>query len=378
MNRLGPLTLIITHYVQRRRKQLRVAQQAYRKRKETTISNLQTRVEELESGIEKLSQSFLSFSNLILDENILEYHPQITSALQEITQQCVSLAKQGCSDSEQNAPAQTVEGETSSQIATEEVDANLDLDSAINPSATAFQSESSTSTSSSPPAPILSQLVGLSLPLTPPDHEQTMYPFDSFLPGSTIPTSLQNPGLTVSPANLMSQRQWSLSHQIVRECSYNGYKLLVYSPHNSARIRAVFGSLTESQLNWSIKGLYSAMVDEVGETVDLRTKVLSPSYPMRDVLALDQLDHMPGSWQMVPDSGAEEWLDASGVQKFVQEKGIDIQPDLSQSCGFRVKPAHSLDVATFIKSASYFVRLPPFPQRNENRNPKIFGVDLLT
>ncbi|KAJ5287331.1 bZIP transcription factor bZIP-1 [Penicillium angulare] len=335
---------------ERRRKQLRVAQQAYRKRKETTINNLQTRVDELESGIEKLSQSFLSFSNLLLEESILEYHPRITSAFQEITHQCVSLAKQGCDESDdENAPAGILQGVSSQRTATEKIDVDLDFSTEFNGAAAVFQSESSTSTSSSPPTPAPSHWADLSLPLTPPDQEQAMYPFDSFLSGSSVPLSLQSPGLTVSPANLMNQRQWSLSHRIVRQCSHNGYKLLVYSPHDDARIKAVFGHLlTDAQLEWSIKGMYSAIVDEVGDTLDSRSKVLSPAYPMRDAFSLGMIDQVTRSGQLVAASVAGEWMDASGVQKLIQERGIDIQPDLSQSCGFRVNPAGSLDVGKFI------------------------------
>ncbi|KAJ5411208.1 uncharacterized protein N7487_005567 [Penicillium crustosum] len=83
---------------ERRRKQLRLAQQAYRKRKETTIGNLQNRVHELETGIENISQSFLSFSSLLIEEQLLSQYPHIASALQNITQQCVSLAKAGSDD----------------------------------------------------------------------------------------------------------------------------------------------------------------------------------------------------------------------------------------------------------------------------------------
>jgi hypothetical protein len=90
-----------THYVQRRRKQLRVAQQTYRQRKETTIANLQTRVQELESGVEELCRSYLSFSTLLCDTNVLEKQPHVTSAFYKVTQQCVSLARRGCDEPDQ-------------------------------------------------------------------------------------------------------------------------------------------------------------------------------------------------------------------------------------------------------------------------------------
>lgn len=62
-----------------------MAQQAYRTRKENTISNLQDRVNELECGIEQLSQSFLTFSNLLLETGLFGRHSYVTSALHKIT-----------------------------------------------------------------------------------------------------------------------------------------------------------------------------------------------------------------------------------------------------------------------------------------------------
>ncbi|KAJ5456037.1 uncharacterized protein N7458_004301 [Penicillium daleae] len=64
----------------RLRKQLRVAQQVHLRRKEITIANLQSRVQELEAGIEKLSQSILSFSDLLFEADGLKKHPHVTSA----------------------------------------------------------------------------------------------------------------------------------------------------------------------------------------------------------------------------------------------------------------------------------------------------------
>ncbi|KAJ5400563.1 hypothetical protein N7465_011052 [Penicillium sp. CMV-2018d] len=107
---------------QRRRKQLRIAQQAYRTRKANTISTLEKRVHELECDIEELSQSFLAFSNLLVGTDLLGKHPPITLALQKITQQYVSLAKTGCANPDEGTlneaasipPASVDQGENSS------------------------------------------------------------------------------------------------------------------------------------------------------------------------------------------------------------------------------------------------------------------------
>jgi hypothetical protein len=66
--------------IQRLREQLRIAQQVHLRRKEITIANLQSRVQELESSIEKLSQSILSFSDLLFEADGLKKHPHVTPA----------------------------------------------------------------------------------------------------------------------------------------------------------------------------------------------------------------------------------------------------------------------------------------------------------
>ncbi|KAJ6008413.1 hypothetical protein N7540_012389 [Penicillium herquei] len=334
---------------ERRRKQLRVAQQAYRKRKETTITTLQTRVADLESGIEKLSQSFLSFSTLLIEENLLSSHPNIASALQDITRQCVSLAQESSNESDQQGSTEVVEELPRNAPIVPQVAVNLDFDAEIVGSDFTLSSLSSQS-SPTPSMMGMNQWTGLSLPLTPPYQEQGMLPFGIVLSEPTLSPSLPVPQMTYSPETLIQQRPWSLTHHIVRECSYQGYRLLAYAPHDAARIQRVFGTfLTKPERDRIISGFYSVITDYVGDMVDQRTKVLSPLHPRKDVFSLDQLAHSSRSWQLVAESGPGQWLDACGVQRFLQERGIDIQPDSTQSSGFRIKPGFAFDVNTFIR-----------------------------
>lgn len=90
---MGPKGFSSIDCVQRRRRQLRLAQRAYRSRRQNTINILQKRVDVLESEVGGISRSFLDFSNLLLQTRVLKQHPQVARGLRNITQQCVELAQ---------------------------------------------------------------------------------------------------------------------------------------------------------------------------------------------------------------------------------------------------------------------------------------------
>ncbi|KAF2091236.1 hypothetical protein K490DRAFT_22261, partial [Saccharata proteae CBS 121410] len=77
----------------RRRTQIRLAQRAYRQRKETTISSLQKQVEQLQSIIGSMNSSFLNFNDRVLQSDILSLRPQLASELKETTEKFVSLTR---------------------------------------------------------------------------------------------------------------------------------------------------------------------------------------------------------------------------------------------------------------------------------------------
>ncbi|KAF2139813.1 uncharacterized protein K452DRAFT_56344 [Aplosporella prunicola CBS 121167] len=77
----------------RRRTQIRLAQRAYRQRKETTITTLQKQVGQLQSIIESMSSSFLRFNEHALASDIFSFRPQLASELRSTTDQIVHLAE---------------------------------------------------------------------------------------------------------------------------------------------------------------------------------------------------------------------------------------------------------------------------------------------
>ncbi|KAI9692040.1 MAG: hypothetical protein M1820_009575 [Bogoriella megaspora] len=75
---------------ERRRTQIRLAQRAYRQRKETTISALNKQVADLQNTISELSKSFLRFSDLALNASIPH---EISQELKNLTQDFIQYSK---------------------------------------------------------------------------------------------------------------------------------------------------------------------------------------------------------------------------------------------------------------------------------------------
>jgi hypothetical protein len=92
----------------RRRTQIRLAQRAYRHRKETTISALKKRVSELERTIEKMNKSFLEFHDNAIDSGLVLSKPTLAQQLKTTTEEFVSLAKIASIDSDHEEEAANI------------------------------------------------------------------------------------------------------------------------------------------------------------------------------------------------------------------------------------------------------------------------------
>jgi hypothetical protein len=340
--------LELTQEIQKRRRQLRVAQQAYRKRKETTIINLQSHVQELESGIEELSESFLSFSNLLFEAGILQNQPRVTAALQKITQQCVSLAKTGYDEAEQPAAPADVSPSMSPTLSD-----TRDIISNYNPLITQLDSLPIIGYAFQSSSDLAAQWPGLSqLPPTPPFQEQVNLPFGIALSSPNIPfSSIPSPALNfptiVSPDDLLKQGRWTLSHLLVRQCCETGYYLLTSLSGDDPRVKAIFGKrLAIDERNCLISGFVAVMHDEIGDTIELRTEVLKSR---RNSYSPERLALSSRTWQIVNESGTDEWMDASGVQRLLQQRGLRIQDPSSPLSSPQFNSAPQLNAASFIK-----------------------------
>jgi hypothetical protein len=78
---------------QRRRTQIRLAQRAYRQRKETTISSLKQQSSQLHSIIEQMNKTFLHFNDSVLKSGLLQLNSGLARELKHTTETFTSLAK---------------------------------------------------------------------------------------------------------------------------------------------------------------------------------------------------------------------------------------------------------------------------------------------
>lgn len=112
-------------------------------------------------------------------------------------------------------------------------------------------------------------------------------------------------------------------------------------------VKAIFGKrMTIDERNGLISCFLAAMNDEIGDAVELRTKVLNSR---RDSYSPEQLAVSSRTWQIVNESAADEWMDASGVQWLLQQRGIRIQDPSSPLSSPRFNSAPQLNAASFVK-----------------------------
>ncbi|KAF2677534.1 hypothetical protein K458DRAFT_319319 [Lentithecium fluviatile CBS 122367] len=84
----------------RRRTQIRLAQRAYRQRKESTISSLKDQNTRLQNIIEQMNKSFLQFNDSALKSGLLQINPALAQQLKQVTENFVALAKSAAESSE--------------------------------------------------------------------------------------------------------------------------------------------------------------------------------------------------------------------------------------------------------------------------------------
>jgi hypothetical protein len=202
---------------------------------------------------------------------------------------------------------------------------------------------------------LTAQWPGLSqLPPTPPFQEQAILPFGIALSPPNIPLSISSPSLNfptiVSSDNLLKQGRWTISHLLVRQCCETGYSLLTSLSGDDPRVKAIFGKrLAIDERNCLISGFVAVMQDEIGDTIELRTNVLNSR---RNSYSPERLAVSSRTWQIVNESGAHEWMDASGVQRLLQQRGIRIQDPTSPLSSPRFNSAPQFNAASFIKCES--------------------------
>ncbi|KAL3467929.1 hypothetical protein BJX64DRAFT_80468 [Aspergillus heterothallicus] len=78
---------------EKRRLQVRMAQRAYRARNQAQTAMLQRRITQLEAALEQMGSAVVSFSDALVQSQVLVSFPQLTDPLREMVATCLSLAE---------------------------------------------------------------------------------------------------------------------------------------------------------------------------------------------------------------------------------------------------------------------------------------------
>lgn len=89
-----------TNSWQRRRTQIRLAQRAYRNRKENAIASLEKRVEALKEANEAMTNAFMSLHDFAVERGLLDTHPGLAEQLRQTTEVFLEMARQSSADEE--------------------------------------------------------------------------------------------------------------------------------------------------------------------------------------------------------------------------------------------------------------------------------------
>ncbi|GIJ90079.1 hypothetical protein Asppvi_009028 [Aspergillus pseudoviridinutans] len=87
----------------RRRTQIRLAQRAYRSRKEAELQALKARVHELDMLVERMNETFLSFTDDLMKSGVLLTYPDVARRLHQTIAQSLSLTNRAVSVAEDDA-----------------------------------------------------------------------------------------------------------------------------------------------------------------------------------------------------------------------------------------------------------------------------------
>ncbi|KAL4883189.1 hypothetical protein BJY04DRAFT_185025 [Aspergillus karnatakaensis] len=103
---------------ERRRVQVRLAQRAYRSRKEANVSSLKERINQLETAVKQMSTAVISFGDDIVRSGALDSHPDLLKPLGNTVQACLALPTlpHGDSDYQLDLPEPTPKGKKTQML----------------------------------------------------------------------------------------------------------------------------------------------------------------------------------------------------------------------------------------------------------------------
>lgn len=315
--------------------QIRLAQRAYRSRKEANISSLKARIAQLESAVEKMSTTMVSFSDELVQSGVLASHADLTGHLRETVQTCLDLAKE--TSEEQDLPE-------------------------LSPDSGKSQSSSEKANDQAIPSELVSD------PMSPALSEVKGYMCSS---NSSSDTSSPSENIVVSRMELSA-----FMERLHMACLYQAYLVLANPSISMERLKRPFRLLfTVMDRTRMVAFFQAAMHAKVGQSrLDEWREVpffylggagshypRSPSknpplelHPLRYnrwETVQDPLSRVPPEFKQELDG---EWFDIQDLEGFLREQNVQFFVSQPES----KPPRLSIDVGRFIPGKPTFLSLP--------------------
>lgn len=250
---------------ERRRTQIRLAQRAYRSRKESAIQSLERRVQSLQDTNEEMGNAFMQLHDFAVDLGILEQAPEFARELHATTEKFLSLARRsseaGGQDSQSDSPAQEtyrapwrVQKEKSSSP--EAIETQPPREQPVLPWG-GYMVRTEPDMSPAIPVPDLSNAIPTSTQasldyeiITMPTPENASFPFglhqDSLFPDifgqAQLPTAYPLPPFSALPLpSSLACAESTFGRRLQRTALERGYQLITMTNPPKERFAKVFG-----------------------------------------------------------------------------------------------------------------------------------------
>ncbi|KAG8164612.1 hypothetical protein KVR01_004887 [Diaporthe batatas] len=250
---------------ERRRTQIRLAQRAYRSRKENAIQTLERRVEELQGNNEELSHIFLKLHDSAVNLGVLEQSPRFANELRTATEKILSLARRSSEDggqdeqTEGSAPEPPPRGSQTEDSSSSDVPIVQTARNSTVPLWGGYMVAHEAETTAPDVSMALPSNTIMSVPQTPlgyeivtmPTFENASFPFD-LNPESSYPNMLEqastaSPAYPISPYSSlplpqsMAFEESTFGRRLQRICLELAYRLLTMPDPPKQAYASTFG-----------------------------------------------------------------------------------------------------------------------------------------
>ncbi|KAF7589404.1 hypothetical protein BBP40_004307 [Aspergillus hancockii] len=323
---------------EKRRVQIRLAQRAYRSRQKAHVSLLEARICELETAVDSMAKSFLSFNDKVMQSGILEHTPGFTKEFKQVSEEFLRLVKDAMETVPETAEAEQTRTDSASYDAGRSEDSDMATSNSPEDLRDANISLLTNTT----------RTRGEDLPMRCPRSAPDVLPSCS----STQITGLSSPvfasGLDPAASDGFGPNSTSFAGRLRHACAQRGYRFLKDPSISSPNLYRVFGLLMSTMTRDDLIGYFETRL----KTLDTRAVFEKWNIPMFSIggagthyprtSSSTNTPNGPSSSTRIeedcidasPFMSEDEWFDAKDVEGFLEEHEITLdRPQSASSSG---------------------------------------------